>query len=435
MKRIYLLLLLLPVHLHAQEPMSLNDCIRMAWSRSPEIRNSDIEIREAKADYLSAVGSFLPRATVRAEAGSSRGRVIDPKTNSYTTDSFEEGTVGLDMTLSLFEGFARINRLKFRQINKERSRWKQQECYNDLAYRVTDAYYKVILEGKLLALAAEQSRLSERYLKQTEQFVALGLKSVSDLQEVKARQAGDAYRHESRQNSYRLAILQLRQLMNLNKEIALIPTDSIEEETLPAPEIIQTESLYEQSLTALPAVRLMTLTQQAARKEQAMVAGQFAPSLFARFQVNSRYAHTLFSAPQLRDNVGNYIGIGISFPLLDGLERIGRLRKQKLNRYRLQNQEETLKQEIYADVEKTLLALHAGRAEHRQALQQVAAERQVLRESERKWEEGLLSVFELIEARNRFISAKVELTRVRLQVEMNRKMEYYYRYGRFTETN
>ncbi|MCP3895814.1 MAG: TolC family protein [Bacteroides sp.] len=435
MKRIYLLLLLLPAHLHAQEAMSLNDCIRMAWSRNPEIRNSDIAIREAKADYVSAIGSFLPRATVRAEAGSSRGRAIDPNTNSYTTDSFEEGTVGLDMTLSLFEGFARINRVKFRQINKERSRLEQQECYNELAYRVTDAYYKVILEGKLLALAAEQSLLSERYLKQTEQFVTLGLKSVSDLQEVKARRAGDAYRHESRQNSHRLAVLELRQLMNTDQEIALIPTDSIEEETLPASEITQTESLYEQSLTTLPAVRLMTLKQQAARKEQAMAAGQFAPSLFARFQVSSRYAHTLFSAPQLRDNVGNYIGIGVSFPLLDGLERIGRLRKQKLNRYRLQNQEETLKQEIYTDVEKTLLALHAGRAEHRQALQQVAAERQVLRESERKWEEGLLSVFELMEARNRFIAAKAELTRVRLQVEMTRKMEYYYRNGRFIETN
>lgn len=66
-----------------------------AWlgAETREIRNSDIAIREAKADYVSAIGSFLPRATVRAEAGSSRGRAIDPNTNSYTTDSFEEGTV------------------------------------------------------------------------------------------------------------------------------------------------------------------------------------------------------------------------------------------------------------------------------------------------------------------------------------------------------
>lgn len=55
----------------------------------------------------------------------------------------------------------------------------------------------------------------------------------------------------------------------------------------------------------------------------------------------------------------------------------------------------------------------------------------VLKESERKWEEGLISVFQLMEARNRFISAKAELVRVRLQVEMMRKLEKYYREGTF----
>ena len=36
-----------------------------------------------------------------------------------------------------------------------------------------------------------------------------------------------------------------------------------------------------------------------------------------------------------------------------------------------------------------------------------------------------------MEARNRFISAKAELVRVRLQVEMMRKLEKYYREGTF----
>ena len=59
----------------------------------------------------------------------------------------------------------------------------------------------------MLDLALEQSRLSERYLKQTEAFVELGLKSVSDLQEVKARREGDIYRYQTRQNGCRLALL------------------------------------------------------------------------------------------------------------------------------------------------------------------------------------------------------------------------------------
>ena len=60
-------------------------------------------------------------------------------------------------------------------------------------------------------------------------------------------------------------------------------------------------------------------------------------------------------------------------------------------------------------------SLHTGYSEHQQALSQLDAETLVLKESERKWEEGLISVFQLMEARNRFIAAKAELVRVRLQ--------------------
>lgn len=118
------------------------------------------------------------------------------------------------MTLSLFEGFSRIHQVRFRKMNKERSEWALKNRQNELAYQVTDAYYKLILERKLLNLALEQSRLSERYLKQTEAFVELGLKSASDLQEVKARREGDIYRYKSRENTCRLALLHLEQLMN-----------------------------------------------------------------------------------------------------------------------------------------------------------------------------------------------------------------------------
>ena len=103
-------------------------------------------------------------------------------------------------------------------MNRNRSEWALKERRNELACQVTDAYYKLLLEERMLDLALEQSRLSERYLKQTEAFVELGLKSVSDLQEVKARREGDIYRYQARQNGCRLALLRLKQLLNLHAE-------------------------------------------------------------------------------------------------------------------------------------------------------------------------------------------------------------------------
>ena len=432
MKRFLLLLLLsVPVFLLAQSAMSLAACIRLAYKQNPAVRNGVIGIKETKADYIASVGAFLPHIVVNAETGKRFGRSLDPDTNGYTSESFEEGTVGLDMTLSLFEGFSRINQVRFRKMNKERSEWELKEKQNELAYQVTDAYYKLILERKLLDLALEQSRLSERYLKQTEVFVELGLKSASDLQEVKARREGDIYRYQSRGNSSRIALLHLKQLMNIQPGDTLAILDTITASQLPPYSVSTVETLYAQSIEILPSIRMIDLKQKAAHKEYAIAGGAFSPSVFARFTVGSNYYNTAFSARQLRDNIGKYVGVGISFPLLSGLQRLTNQRKLKLNMYRLKNEEELEKQQLYTDIEQTLLSLHTGYSEHQQALSQLDAETLVLKESERKWEEGLISVFQLMEARNRFIAAKAELVRVRLQIEMMMKLEKYYRQGTF----
>lgn len=432
MRNIFFLLFLFPPIAYAQPAMSLDECIRLAWKQNPSIRNGTIGIKEARMDYTAAIGTFLPRIAANAETGKRFGRSIDPDTNGYTDKTFEEGTVGIDMTLSLFEGFSRVNRVRFRKINREHSEWELKDKQNELAYQVTEAYYKLILERKLLNLAMEQSRLSERYLKQTETFVELGLKSVSDLQEVKARREGDIYRYQSRTNSCQLALLHLEQLMNLQPGDTLVIQDTPAElDKLPILSVPTAETLYRQSLEILPAMRMIDLKQKTARKEYAMAGGALSPTVYARFTVGSNFYNTTFSARQLRDNIGKYVGIGISFPLLSGFERLANQRKLKLNLYRLKNEEELEKQQLYTDIEQTLLSLRAGYMEHQQVLQQLSAETLVLKESERKWEEGLISVFQLMEARNRFISAKAELVRVRLQVEMMLKLEKYYREGTF----
>lgn len=418
--------------LFAQSAMSLDDCILLAFKQNISVRNSVIDIKEAQADYMASIGAFLPRVVANAETGKRFGRSVDPDTNGYTTETFEEGNVGLDVTLSLFEGFSRINGVRFRKYNKERSKWALKEKQNEIAYQVTDAYYNLILERKLLILALEQTRLTERYLKQTEAFVDLGLKSVSDLLEVKARSEGDVYRYKSREKTCRLALLHLENLMNLPPNDTLIVQDTIVAvDQLPLLTVTNVETLYGQSQEMLPTLRMIDLKLKAARKQYAMAGGAFAPSIYARFSIGSNFYNTTFSARQLRDNVGKYVGIGISLPLLSGFERVTNQRKLKLDLYRLKNEEERQRLQLYTDVEQTLLSLHAAYSEHRQALQQLKADALVLKESERKWEEGLIPVFQLMEARNRYLSAKAELVRVRLQVEIMLKLEKYYREGTF----
>ena len=55
-------------------------------------------------------------------------------------------------------------------------------------------------------------------------------------------------------------------------------------------------------------------------------------------------------------------------------------------------------------------------------------------ESEEKWEEGMISVFELMEKRNLYILAKAELSRTCLQYELKSRTVDFYRTGSFLGT-
>ena len=77
--------------------------------------------------------------------------------------------------------------------------------------------------------------------------------------------------------------------------------------------------------------------ERAARKEYAVTLGQFSPTIFARFSWGSDFYNSLFSLHQLRDHWNKYIGVGISFPILSGLDRNAGIRKKKLNLQRVRN--------------------------------------------------------------------------------------------------
>ena len=410
---------------------TLDDCIRYAWKHNPGFKNVQIDVKEARTDYVAAMGKFLPYVSVQAEVGRHIGRSVDPDTNGYTADSYNQGTIGMDITLSLFEGFARINRLRYTHWTKKEKEWDHLAKKNDLAYRVAEAYYKAVLDKKLSELAAEQLRLGERYLKQTEAFVELGLKSLSDLQEVKARHQGDVFRERMYEKNRQMSFLYLKEILGMFVGVVLSVSFSVCVVSLLFLPLVVVVVVFLRSVHVLPDYKRMEMWERAARKEYAVTLGQFSPTIFARFSWGSDFYNSLFSLHQLRDHWNKYIGVGISFPILSGLDRNAGIRKKKLNLQRVRNSIEEEKLHLRNETERIVLSLHSGWEEHRQASLQVKAETQVLKETERKWEEGLVSVFQLMEARNRLLVAKAEKIRVRLQYELTSRLTMYYRTGSF----
>lgn len=436
------LLLAFGAELQAQDTgWTVDSCMHYAIERNLALKNRRLDSRIAREDFTAAVGDFLPSVGTSGAFGKRMGRSVDPKTNMYTTSSFLESRLGLDISLPVFDGFQRINRMQFARLNKQLSGVAEKADENRVAFEVLDACYAYLFDRKMSDLATQQRKLSERYHEQMLEYVALGLRSPSDLQEVKARLQSDIYQETVKRKTDRLSLLALKELLQMRDSDTLVVSDKdIEDKELSLPGNYSASEVYAASETVLPEFRMMHLREQASRKSLAIASGAFSPSIRADFSLYSDYYDTERNADgqvvsfgrQMKNNWNKYIGLRVSFPIFSGLSRFAAVRKERFRLQQVRNSNEQQRLSLYKEIEDACLSLQASAEEYRQARLQLAAATTTLKENEEKWEEGMISVFELMEKRNIYISAKAELARTRLQHDLKQRMVEFYRCGSFT---
>lgn len=425
---------------YAQDFWTVDSCMHYAVEKNLSLKNSRLDTRIAREDFVAAIGDFLPSVSTSGAFGKRMGRSVDPKTNMYTTSSFLESTLGINISMPVFEGFQRINKAQFTRLNKQLSGITEKAEENRVAFEVMDAYYVYIFDRKMYTLAVEQRKLSERYHEQMLEFVDLGLRSPSDLQEVKARLQSDIYQEQVKGKTERLSLLALKELLQMrSSDTLLINEIDADGEELPLVNSYSAPDVYAESESALPQFKMMALSEQASRKSLAIASGAFSPSIRAEFNLYSGYydtergadGHIVSFGQQMKNNWNKYIGLSVSFPIFNGLSRVTAVRKERFRLQQVRNNNDQQRISLYKEIEDACLTLQASAEEFYQAERQLEAATTTLHENEQKWEEGMISVFELMEKRNLYISAKAELTRTWLQYDLKHRMVEFYRTGSF----
>lgn len=430
--------LIVPEISKAQSGWTEDECMRYAIEHNSRIRNKRLDVKIAQADMVTAYGSFLPSVSTVGTLGRQLGHSINPQTNQYTSESFWESTVGLTVSFPLFEGFSRVNKLRFYRLNKKINVLSSRVEENNLAFEVLEAFYGYCFDKEMHKLAVEQRKLSEYYYGQMMEYVDLGMRSLSDLQEVKARLQSDVYQETVKSNNCRLSLLALKELMGMGDSDTLsvaVTDEKIGTRTYP----LSLNELYTASEFALPEFHIMKMKEKASRKSLAMANGSFYPSIRMEFNLNTGYYDTkrndyggIFPIrEQLHNNMNKYMGVCVSLPLFTGLSHIGTRRKEKLRLEQIRNENEQQRLSLYKGIHDTYLSFRAASQECRLAKEQLHADSITWKESEERWKEGMITLFELLEKRNQYIRAKAEIVRTKLQYILKGRMIRFYQEGTF----
>ena len=418
-------------------------CMQYAVEHNHEVKRAELELDNYKATKTAAIGRFLPEIDARVGAQYSFGRAIDPETNIYTDVSTFNNVYSLSASLPVFDGFSSIHALRAAKASVLMGQSAFRQKQNLTALAVLQAYANAVYYEGLVRMAGEKVEETTLLLRQTRVLEEVGRKSSADVAQVESQQAEANYELTRQQNLLASSLLELKKEMGfpLSEELKV----KSEEGLVRRPEgesqfatAVPVSSLHSLSPKDSSLLTLHSSLQQAryqmevAKHEWHQARAALYPSLSLSAGLNTTYFHTLHSDAsqsfhtQLKNNMGEYIGVVLNIPLFNRLQTVTSIRRAK-NNYRIacenyaqkQLELEKLAREAWQDWQGYL-------KQTEQMERKVEADSLAYQLTRRQFEEGLATAIDLHTTSTQLLKSKATLLQCQLMTIVKEQLVRYY---------
>jgi len=402
--------------LAAQNPLTLQDAVRLALERHPSVEAGRSAVMAAEVKVAGARSGYLPRIGYSETWLRSNNPVVVFSSlltqRQFTPANFEINSLNRPAALNNFQSQvvldqpiydAGLTRLGVKSANLERSMALEDErrIRMELIAGVVRAYYGAVLARESLNVADEAVRSAEADLNRAQALRAAGMSTQADVLSIQVHLAAMKEQQIRRRADFEVALAALNETLGLplseQHELATVLTRaSIDEESLEA---------YEQgSLQARPEARQARFAVGLAETESAAARAALLPQVFAHagFEVDrqrflNRGGANWLASSSFRWNMFNG---GADKARIDaasfGLQRARALENQAEAQIRLQVRR------AYADFRSANQRIEVAEAA-------VSMAEESLRITKNRYEAGLSNVTDLLRNETALLESKTRL--------------------------
>lgn len=418
---------------HAQRALTIDDCIAYAISHSGEMRRSAIDRQQSRKDITAAALDFLPSVQGQVSGQYSWGRNIDPETNTYNTITTFNNYYNIYASMPLFDGGQTLNAYRRARNARAQSDSEYQKAGDDKAISVMTKFVDAIYNNRCVELAEQKLADSQALLEKTRRLFELGEKSRPDVAQMESQVAEDDYNLLHQQNQARLAMMALESEINWEESDSLCLT--------PDPTIKgrETNGLSPRPSPSGRVVEVTIATQKAADLRYAwlIARAQVMPSLTFGGGVSTSYYRNLSQGSgsvgglgsQFHNNMGEYLYVSLSIPLF-APSRWRAARRAKAEWQKAVIEVDDTRRKWHDETAQAIADRDGYRSEERQMERKVAADSLAYHLSRRKYEEGMLSTFDLHENAQTLLESRIKLLQTQLLLIMKERLVRYYEGGR-----
>lgn len=402
-------------------------CIDHAIEHNISIRQTANAAEQSAVEVNTAKWARLPNLNAGAGQSWNWGRtqtaIKNEDTGDYSTvyvNTSSHGTnLSLNTSIPLFTGLEIPHRYALAKLNLKAAIADLEKAKEDISINIASAYLQVLFNEELHQVALGQARLSREQQARISRLAELGKASPAEVAEAKARVAQDEMNVVQTNNSYKLALLDLSQLIELETpEGFCLESPATDLELLP---LTPPDEIFQTAMGNKAAIRAAQFRLEGSKHNVRIVQSDFYPQLSLNGSLGTNYYSTINRTfrQQIDDNFNKYISLSLNVPIFNRLSTRNRVRTARLQRENYALQLDNAKKTLYKEIQQAWYNAAAAESKYTSShTATVASEASFMLMSE-KYENGKANAVEYNEAKQNLLKSQSD--------ELQAKYDYLFR--------
>lgn len=415
--------------IQAQEAWSLQKCIEYAIEHNLSIKQQEATRHQSEVELNTAQWSRLPNLNGNVGQSFNFGRALQAD-NTYGNRNTANTNFSLGTNIPLFTGLQIPNSIALAKLNLKAATEDLKKAKEDISIQVASYYLQALFNEELSKVAQNQVKLSQEQLDRKVAFFKNGKASEAEVYEAKSRLAQDEMSAVQADNNYRLALLDLSQLLELPSPegftIAEPPTVEMNVQlSLP-------DEVYSQAMTNKPSIKAAQYRLEGAEKSIRIAQSGYYPQLSFGAGLSTNYYNmsgieTASFSSQWHQNFNKYLQFSLSIPLFNRFATRNRVKSARIQKNALQWRLEESKKTLYKEIQQAYYNALAAEAKYRSSQSASEASEASFKLMSEKYANGKATATEYNEVRTLWMKALSDHIQARYDYLFRSKILDFYK--------
>jgi len=381
--------------------LTMQQCVEMALTNNRNIKQKELNQKTAGIAYEQSKFDLLPSLSGSASQGWSFGR-SQLADGTYKNINSSSTSYGISGGITIFDGLRMKYNIDQKAANLKASEANLEMIKRDVILSVSTAFLNVLLKKELLQIANEQLSLTRNKVEQQKALINAGKLAEGEIYELVAQEAKEYQAMVEAENNLEQTILELAQVIELDDYKNLdveIPVDLMNTEL----NLLNPQSVYDTALLNRPDIKSAEYMVTSSENEVNIAKSSYFPSLSLGANIGGGY----YNSEKVPLNT--IVGFELKVPIFNRFETKNQVRTAKLNVENSRLNLENSKIELRKVIQQAYHNAISAKARWDAALKSELAAKEAYRFTEKKFEVGKASVYELYQAKNNLTVASSEI--------------------------